>query len=156
MSLCIFLINLFCSYILPACCFHQRTCVAQSLVNRVLNETWTHSFPVWMTFGWSGGFYIGVILPFSPRVCLLWSALPLFDMFIVLCGHTLVLEWFWVSLTVFFLVCVCVCVVLNLLVVFFFFLLYVCTCIHIQKKWWNPKPLQHQCTVSSSLIWVPH
>ena len=26
-----------------ACCFHQRTYVAQGLVNTVLNETWTHS-----------------------------------------------------------------------------------------------------------------
>ena len=27
----------------PACCFRQRTDVAQGLVNGVLNETWTHS-----------------------------------------------------------------------------------------------------------------
>ena len=27
----------------PACCFHQRTYVAQGLFNGVLNETWTHS-----------------------------------------------------------------------------------------------------------------
>ena len=28
---------------LPACYFHQRTYVAQGLMNGVLNETWTHS-----------------------------------------------------------------------------------------------------------------
>ena len=27
----------------PACCFRQRTCVAQGLLNGVLNETCTHS-----------------------------------------------------------------------------------------------------------------
>ena len=50
----------------PACCFHQRTYVAQSLVNGVLNDTWTHSC---LQFEWFsvglGGFYIEVILPFS-------------------------------------------------------------------------------------------
>ena len=29
-------------------------------------------------FGWSGGFYMGLFSLF-PRGCLLWSALPLFD-----------------------------------------------------------------------------
>ena len=29
--------------IFPACCFRQRTYMAQCLVNEVLNETWTHS-----------------------------------------------------------------------------------------------------------------
>ena len=27
----------------PACCFCQRTYVAQGLFNEILNETWTHS-----------------------------------------------------------------------------------------------------------------
>ena len=37
----------------PACCFLQRTYVAQGIVNRVLNETWTHScFQFeWFSFG---------------------------------------------------------------------------------------------------------
>ena len=39
---------------LPACCFRQRTYVAQGLVNRVLKESWTHwclQFE-WFSFGY--------------------------------------------------------------------------------------------------------
>ena len=47
-------------YMFPASCFHQRTYVAQGLVNGVLNETW-RSFSLF------------------PIECLLYSALSLFD-----------------------------------------------------------------------------
>ena len=48
----------------PACCFRQRTYVAQGLVNRVLNETWTHAH---FQFEWT---YIYIYIT-SPFVCAL-------------------------------------------------------------------------------------
>ena len=51
-------------YMFPACCFCQRTNVAQDLVNGVLNEIQLTLVSSLKDFGWSGGFYIGVIFPF--------------------------------------------------------------------------------------------
>ena len=46
----------------PACCFRERTYVAQGLANGVFNETLVCS---WNVFSFGCGFYIEVILPFS-------------------------------------------------------------------------------------------
>ena len=78
----------------PACCFHQKTCVAQGFFNGVLNEIWTHScFQYkWPLVGHTG-LYRGHCSSFLECVYfgLLYPSL-IFDMFIVMC------------------VCVCVCV----------------------------------------------
>ena len=104
----------------PAYCFHQRTYVAQGLVNGVLNETWTHScFQYkWPLVG-QAGLYKDLCSSFLECVYfgLLYQSL-IFDMFIVMhmceCVCVLALELFWVSLTVVFLfVCVCVSVYLG-------------------------------------------
>ena len=108
-EICIFWIYLFCSYtrviymsMFPACCFRQRTCVAQSLLNGVLNETWTHSC---FQYKWilSGQicFYKGFCAFFLECVYfgLLYLSL-IFDMFIVVC------------------VCVCVCVCVGVVLGF--------------------------------------
>ena len=60
----------------PACCFRQKTYVAQGLVNGVLNKTWTHSRWQFECFsvGFGYGFYIEVILPFSLE-CVYFSVL---------------------------------------------------------------------------------
>ena len=44
---------------LPACCFRQRTCMAQGIVNRVLNEIWTHSCLQFNGFQFVMGLYGG-------------------------------------------------------------------------------------------------
>ena len=41
----------------PACCFRQRTYMAQGLGNRVLNETWTHFFSL-MSFKFNSTLFI--------------------------------------------------------------------------------------------------
>ena len=78
----------------PACCFRQRTCVAQGLLYGVLNETWTHScFQYKWLLSCQTGSYRGCCPSFLECVYfgLLYPSL-IFDMFIVVC------------------VCVCVCV----------------------------------------------
>ena len=91
----------------PACCFHQRTYVAQGLVNGVLNETWTHScFQYkWPLVG-QAGLYRGRCSSFPECVYFgLLNPSLIFDMFIV--------------------VCVCVCVGIGVVLGFtnsFFFL----------------------------------
>ena len=108
----IFLINLFCSYVLymcifPDCCFCQRTYAAQGLVNGVHNETWTHScsqFECFFPFGC--GFYIEVILYFSLSVFTLVCFTPLWYLICFcrcVCVCVCTLEWFWASQTVIFL-----------------------------------------------------
>ena len=49
----LFIFFLHSCYMFPACCFRQRTCVAQGLLNGVFNETWTHSCFLykWFSFG---------------------------------------------------------------------------------------------------------
>ena len=70
-----------------ACCFRQRRCVAQSLLNRELNKTWNHSC---FQYKWflSGHicFYKGFCSPFLEYVYfgLLYPSL-IFDMFVVVC-----------------------------------------------------------------------
>ena len=56
---------------IPACCFRQRTCVAQGLLNGVLNETWTCSCFQYKLFlsGWIC-FYKGFCSPFLEYVYL--------------------------------------------------------------------------------------
>ena len=97
-----------------ACCFRQRTCVAQGLFNGVFNETWTQScFQYkWPLLGQTG-LYRGHCSSFLESVYfgLLYPPL-IFDMFIVcvcvcVCVCVLALEWFRISLTAFF-VCVSV------------------------------------------------
>ena len=134
--------------IFPACCFHQRTYVAQGLVNRVLNETWTHSC---FQFKWplvgQEGLYRGHSPSFLECVYfgLLFQSL-IFDMFIVVCVCVYIgvrLVWgFTNSFFPFFFCGVCECVssgsfvVLNLLVVLPPFLymythicVYMCVCV---------------------------
>ena len=100
----------------PTCCFRQRKCVAQDLLNGVLNETWTHScFQYkWLLSGQTG-LYRGPCSSFLECVYfgLLYLSL-IFDMFIVVCVcvcmcvcvYVLKLEWFWVSLKAFFCMCI--------------------------------------------------
>ena len=73
---------------LSACCFPQRTCMAQCLVYWVLNETWTHSCLKFECFSVGYDFYIEVILSLFTFVCFT----PL---------------WY----LMYFSTCVCVCVV---------------------------------------------
>ena len=121
----------------PACCCRLRTCLAQGLFNWVLNETWTHScFQYkWLLSGQTG-LYRGHCSSFPE------STIPVFDIWYVYscaCEFVLVLEWFWVSLTVFF-VCVSKCVSWGVFFMVFkftgssfaFFLYmytYVCVCV---------------------------
>ena len=95
----------------PACCFHERTCVAQGILNGVLNETWTHScFQYkWILSGWTC-FYKGFCAFFLECIYfgLLYPSL-MFDMFIVVSVCVCVLKWFWVSLTAF--ICIMGCFV---------------------------------------------
>ena len=124
-----------------ACCFRQRTCVAQGNFDGVLNEIRIHSCVhyKWPLVGQTG-LYRGRCSSFLECVYfgLLYPSL-IFDIFIVMCAHArlcvcvnvLALEWFGVSLTAFF---VCKCVswevlwVLNLLVDFSPFF---CVCIRM-------------------------
>ena len=93
----------------PARCFRQKTYVAQGLFNGVLNETWTHSrFQYkWPLVG-QAGLYWDRCSYFLECVYfgLLYPSL-IFDIFIVVCVRAracvLALEWFWISLTAFFL-----------------------------------------------------
>ena len=55
----------------PACCFRQRTCVAQGLLKGILNETWTHSC---IHYKW---FLSGHICFIRVYVLLSWSMLTL-------------------------------------------------------------------------------
>ena len=71
----------------PACCFRQRTCVAQGLLNGVRNETWTHSC---FQYKW---FLSGQTCFYKDFVAISWS------MFILFCFTLL---WY--------LICACVCV----------------------------------------------
>ena len=91
---CIYFVLTYVLYIcvFPACCFRQRTYVAQGLFNGVLNETWTHSC---FHYKWSlvgQLIYIGSLFLFLECVYfgLLYPTL-IFDIFIVVCA------------------CVCVC-----------------------------------------------
>ena len=52
-------------YMFPAGYFRQRTYMAQSLVNELLNEIWTYSCSQFECFSFGYGFYIEVILSFS-------------------------------------------------------------------------------------------
>ena len=130
----------------PACCFRQRTCVAQGLVIGVLNETWTHSC---FQFKWPLVGQVALNRGHSPSFLesvyfgLLYLSL-IFDMFIVVCicvcvsiGVGVVLR-FTNSFFPFFSLCVWMCVlrgfvVLNLLVILSPFLVYVYTylCVYI-------------------------
>ena len=60
----------------PACCFCQRTYLAQGLCNRVLNETWTHSgFKYKWPLVSEAGLY-RVVVPLS------WSVFTLVGLYI--------------------------------------------------------------------------
>ena len=88
-----------------ACCFRQRTYVALGLLNEVLNETWTHCcFQYKWTLVGQTGLYRELCSSFLECVYfgLLYPSL-IFYMFIVVCVYVceLVLEWFWVSQTFF-------------------------------------------------------
>ena len=102
----------------PACCFHQRTCVAQGLVNGVLNKTWTHSC---LQFEWflvgQAGFILGLI-----------SLFP-YSVFTLVC-FTLFDIWYIYNL------CVCVCtgvgVVLDFANIFF-----ISACVWVCHSYFN-------------------
>ena len=93
--------------IFPACCFRQRTYVAQGLVNGILSVTWTHSC---FTFKWPLVGPAGLYGGYSPSFleCVYFGLLlPLFDIWYVyscvcvcVCVCSLGLEWFWVSVRV--------------------------------------------------------
>ena len=51
--------------IFPACCFRQRTYMAQGLINGILNETWTHSCLQFEWFSDGYGFIWRSLLFFS-------------------------------------------------------------------------------------------
>ena len=115
----------------PACCFRQRTYMAQGLVNGVLNKIWTHSCSQFECFSFGYGFYIEDFLSFSLSVFTLDCLTFIWYVYVVcVCVCVCALQWFGVLLTVIFLLCVWVCVlgiflcmcgsvVLNLLVIFF-------------------------------------
>ena len=96
----------------PAYCFHQRTYIAHSLVNGVLNETWTHSCLQfeWFSVGYgfisrSSSLFFRVrftLVSFTPH----WYLICFCHVYVCVCA----LEWFWISLTVIFPLCVCECV----------------------------------------------
>ena len=79
----------------PACCFHQRTCVAQGLLNGVPNETWIHSR---FQYKWFLSDWICFIRVFVP---------PSWSMFTLVFSTLLC---YLISLSLCVCVCVCVCV----------------------------------------------
>ena len=93
----------------PACCFHQRTYVAQGFGNLSLIETWTHSCSQFKCFFlFDCAFYIEVNLPFSLSEFTLGCFTPLrYLICFCRCVSMCALDLFWVSLTVIFLLCVC-------------------------------------------------
>ena len=92
-----FRIYLFISFLytcmFPACCFHQRTYMAEGIVN--VGDLNSLVFAVWMVFSWL--WVYSEVTPLFFSECAYLNLLSLiFDMFLSLC----VLEWFRISLTV--------------------------------------------------------
>ena len=121
-----FRIYLFCSYrcMFPACCFLQRTYIAQGLVNGVLNEPWTLSFCSLNGFQWVIGFIwrslffffecVYFSLLYSSFAVDIWYILFLFSCCVCVCwrgfGFHLVIFSLYERESVLRFVCVCVCV----------------------------------------------
>ena len=116
---------------ITVCCFRQRIYLPQGLVNEVLNETWTHSclqfeslftcFGCGVLYKGYSPFFFGCVYFWMCLLLLLWMCL--FTVYLLVCLTPLwyliclllcarvhaqrALGWFWVSLTVIFLLSVC-------------------------------------------------